>query len=136
MSGRLVLAIISTLIEEAAIVAIVRWGLPRINIDIPLWGLIVLMAVWLTYSVTIYRKGSQALRQKQMVGLPDMTGTKGKVVSPLAPEGLVKIKGELWIASSASGEMESGGEIIVVEQDRLKLVVRAKSAADDLEKTE
>jgi len=136
MTGRLVLAIISTLIEEAAIVAIVRWGLPQINIHIPLWGLIVVMAVWLTYSVTIYRKGSQALRQKQMVGLPDMIGTKGKVVSPLAPEGLVKIKGELWIARLASGEMESGGEIIVVEQDRLKLVVRAKSATDDLEKTE
>ena len=136
MTGRLVLAIISTLIEEAAIVAIVRWGLPQIDIHIPLWGLIVVMAVWLTYSVTIYRKGSQALRQKQMVGLPDMIGTKGKVVSPLAPEGLVKIKGELWIARLASGEMESGGEIIVVEQDRLKLVVRAKSATDDLEKTE
>jgi len=136
MTGRLVLAIISTTLEEAAIVAIVRWGLPQIDIHIPLWGLIVVMAVWLTYSVTIYRKGSQALRQKQVVGLPDMIGTKGKVVSPLAPEGLVKIKGELWIARLASGEMESGGEIIVVEQDRLKLVVRAKSATDDLEKTE
>ena len=136
MTGRLVLAIISTLIEEGAIVAIVRWGLPQIDVHIPLWGLIVVMAVWLTYSVTIYRKGSQALRQKQVVGLPDMIGTKGKVVSPLAPEGLVRIKGELWVARSASGEMESGGDIIVVEQDRLKLVVRAKSATDDLEKTE
>jgi len=136
MTGRLVLAIISTFIEEGAIVAIVRWGLPQINVHIPLWGLIVVMALWLTYSVTIYRKGSQALRQKQLVGLPDMIGTKGKVVSPLAPEGLVRIKGELWVARSASDEMESGGEIIVVEQDRLKLVVRAKSATDDLEKTE
>jgi len=136
MTGRLVLAIISTVIEEAAIVAIVRWGLPQIDIHIPLWGLIILMGVWLTYSVTTYRMGSRALRQKQVVGLPDMIGTKGKVVSPLAPEGLVRIKGELWVATSATGEMEPGGEIIVVEQERLKLVVRASSTTDDLEKTQ
>jgi len=133
--GRLILAIISTLFEETAIAVIVLWGLPRLGINIPLWGLVVLMVAWLTYTVTTYRMGSRALRKKQIVGLPDMVGTKGKVVSPLAPEGLVRIKGELWVAKSASGEMEPGGEVIVVGQDRLKLVVR-DSTADDLEEAE
>ncbi len=128
MTGRLILAIISTILEEAAIVAIVRWALPRIDVHIPLWGLIILMVVWLTYSVSTYRMGSRALLRKPVAGLPDMVGSKGKVVSPLAPEGLVKIKGELWIAKSAGAEMEPGGEVIVVEQDRLKLVVRESSA--------
>jgi len=136
MMGRLILAIFSTLLEETAIVVIVLWGLPQIGIQIPLWGLIALMVVWLAYSVFTYRVGSRALRMKQVVGLPDMIGTKGEVVSPLAPEGLVRIKGELWVAKSASGEMEPGGEVIVVRQDSLKLVVRESSTNNDLERTE
>ena len=133
MSGRLVFAIISTLFEETAIAVIVLWGLPQAGIDIPLWGLVPLMLVWLTYTVTTYRMGSRALRRKQVVGLPHMVGGRGMVVSPLVPEGLVKIKGELWVAKSANGQMEAGGEIIVVAQDRLKLVVRDSSTVDDLE---
>ena len=136
MTGRLILAIISTLLEEAAIVVIVLRGLPRIDIHIPLPGLIALMVLWLAWSVIIYRMGSVALRRKPIISLPDMVGSKGKVVSPLVPEGLVRIKGELWIAKSASGEMELDKKVIVVEQDGLKLVVRESSAADDLERTE
>ena len=134
--GRLILGIISTILEEAAIVAIVRWGLPQIDVHIPLPGLIALMVVWLAYSVFTYRMGTRALMKKQLVGLPDMIDSKGKVVSPLAPEGLVRIRGELWVAKSASGEMKSDGEVIVVGQDGLKLVVRERSTADDLERTE
>ena len=136
MTGRLILAIISTILEETAIVVIVLWGLPQIGVDIPLPGLIALMVAWGTYSVITYRMGSRALEKKPMVSLPDMVGGKGKVVSPLAPEGLVKIKGELWVVKSASGEIEAGAEVIVVAQDRLKLIVRATSPADDLGKTE
>jgi len=136
MTGRLVLGIISTILEEAAIVVIVRWGLPEIGVDIPLWGLIILMVVWLAYSVATYRIGSRALRRKPVVGLPDMVGSKAKVVSPLAPEGLVRIRGELWVAKSAGGEMELGREVIVVGQDSLKLVVRESHATDDLERNE
>ena len=135
MTGRLVMAIISTLLEETAIVVIVLWGLPKIDVHIPLPGLIALMVAWGAYSVMTYRMGSRALRRKPVIRLP-MVGYKGKVVSPLAPEGLVKIKGELWAATSASGEMEPGVEVIVVAQDSLKLVVRASSTTNDSEITE
>ncbi len=136
MTGRLVLAIISTLLEETAIVVIVLWGLPEIGVHIPLPGLIALMVAWGAYSVITYRMGSRALREKPVISLPDMVGSKGAVVSPLAPEGLVKIKGELWIAKSVGGEMEPGVEVIVVGQDRLKLVVRENGTTNDSEKTE
>jgi len=119
MTGRLILGIISTLLEEAAIVVIVLWGLPKIDVHIPLAGLIALMVVWGAYSVITYRAGSRALRKKPLISLPDMVGSKGEVVSPLAPEGLVRIKGELWIAKSARGKIKSGGEVVVVGQDRL-----------------
>ena len=133
---RLIMAIFSTLLEETAIVVIVLWGLPQVGIQIPLWGLIALMVVWGAYSVFTYQLGSRALRKKQTIGLPDMTGSKGEVVSPLAPEGLVRIKGELWIAKSASGEMKSGVGVMVVSQESLKLVVRESSTTNDLEQIE
>ena len=137
MSARLVWAIISTLLEEAALVAIVLWGLPYLGIhNFPLAGLIAVMVALGAYSVIIYRRGSRALRRKPLDGLPDMVGSQGEVVSPLAPEGLVRIKGELWQAESASGRMDTGEEVTVVGQDGLKLVVRKRSTSDDLEKTE
>ena len=135
MTGRLVLAIVSTLMEETAIAVIVLLGLPRLDIHIPLAGLIVLMAAWGTFSVITYRMGSRALSRKPVVGLPDMVGSKGKVVSPLDPEGLVRIKGELWVAKSASKKINTGAEVTVVGQDGLKLVVR-KSGTGDLKATE
>ena len=124
MSGRLVLAIISTLLEETALAVIVLLGLPHLGIRIPLAGLIALMVVWGAFSVTTYRMGSRALRKKPVVGLPDMVGSKGKVASPLTPEGLVRIKGELWVATSARKRINTGEEVTVVGQDGLKLVVR------------
>ena len=54
MSARLALAIVSTLLEEAALVAVVLLGLPKLGIEIPPAGLIALMAAWGTFSVIIY----------------------------------------------------------------------------------
>ncbi len=135
MRGRLIYAIVSTLLEETAIVVIVLWGLPGLGIEMPLAGLIGLMVAWGVYSVITYQIGSRALREKPLVGLPGMVGSKGRVVSPLAPEGLVRIKGELWLARADSGEVEPGQEVIVVAQEKLRLVVRAGDTSDDLEKT-
>ena len=134
MTGRLILAIVSTLLEEAAIAVIVLLGLPRLGLYIPLPGLIAVMVLWLAYSVVIYRAGSRALRRKPVINIP-VTGSKGKVVSPLAPEGLVRIKGELWVAISAGKKLGVGSEVIVEEQDGLRLVVR-RSSPSNLEKTE
>ena len=136
MTARLILAIFSTLLEEAALVVIVLWGLPRLGIhNFPLAGLIALMVAWLALSVFTYQMGSRALRRKPVVGLPAMVGNKGKVVSPLAPEGLIKIKGELWVAKSDGTRIDVGEEIIVVGQDGLKLMVR-KGSPSNLKRTE
>lgn len=135
MSTRLILAIISTFLEEAAIVVIVLFGLPRLGIQLPVPLLIAVMVAWGTYSVFVYRMGSRALRKKPVVSLPHMVGSKGKVTSALTPDGLVRIKGELWIAKSESGEVEPGEEIVVMRQEGLKLVVRSKNHATELEST-
>jgi membrane-bound serine protease (ClpP class) len=124
------MAIISTLLEETAIVVIVLLGLPRVGIHIPLAGLIALMVAWAAFSVFLYRVGSRALARKPVIRLPDMVNSKGKVASPLDPEGLVKIKGELWVAKSTSGRMDAGEEVVVVGQEGLKLIVQNKEGKD------
>lgn len=133
MRTRLILAILSTLLEEIATAAIVVWGLPRIGITIPLAGLIALMAAWGAYSVITYQLGSRALRRQQVVGLPDMVSSKGNVVIRLAPEGMVRIRGELWAAKSNGGEINPGEEVIVTGQNGLKLVVRARNPRSNSE---
>jgi len=131
MSGRLIIAVVSTLLEEAVIAVIVLWGLPKLGVNIPLAGLIALMVVWGAYAVFTYRSGSRALRKKPVDGLPTMVGSKGKVVSSLTPEGMVRIKGELWQATSAGDNIDAGEEVTVVEQNGLKLI--CKSSAGDFE---
>ncbi len=130
MKGRFIIAIVSTTLEEAALAVGVLWGLPKLGIHIPLWVLIIVMLAWGAYTVTTYRMGSRALRKKPIAGLLDMVGSEGKVVSPLVPEGLVRIKGELWMAKSASGRMDTGVEVTVVGQNGLKLIVRKRRPGD------
>ena len=124
MTTRLILAIVSTLLEEAALVAVVLWGLPQLGIHIPLAGLIAMMVAWGAFAVFTYRLGSRALRRKPVIDLLPMIGNRGKVVSPLDPEGLVRIKGELWIAKSAGRRINTGEEATVVGQEGLKLIMR------------
>ena len=124
MTTRLIMAIIGTLLEEAALIAIVLLGLPQLGINLPLPGLIGLIIALGAYAIITYRKGSRALRKKPVAGLETMIGSKGEVVKTLAPEGLVRIKGELWAAKSTGRRIDTGEEIIVVGQDGLKLTVQ------------
>jgi membrane-bound serine protease (ClpP class) len=123
MTGRLIVAIVSTVLEEAALATLMLWGLPQVGIHIPLGGLIAIMAAWAANAIFFYRIGSRALRRRPVPGLASLVGGKGKAVSPLAPEGIIRISGELWEATSASGRVDVGEEVTVVEQDGLRLIV-------------
>jgi membrane-bound serine protease (ClpP class) len=123
-TARLILAIVSTSLEEVAIVVIWRWLLPEFGISLPVSVLIGVMAAWAAFAVTLFIITTRILKKQVVVGLPTMVGSKGKVASSLAPEGLVRIKGELWGATSDEGNVDKGEEIEVVGEDGLKLLVR------------
>jgi membrane-bound ClpP family serine protease len=133
MSGRLILAIVSTILEEAALVAVVLVGLPELGISIPLAVLIALMIGWAVVAVIIYRAGSRALRRKPVSGLEAITGSKGTVVKTLDPEGLVRIGSELWRARSAGNSIDAGQEVTIVGQNGIKLIVDRRDATDQEE---
>ena len=122
--SRLIVAVISTILEEIAIVVIWRWGLPQMDIYLSDFVLIMVMVGWLAYSVFTFWFVTRSLRRKLVVGLPTMVESKGKVVSPLTPAGQVRIKGETWGAESIDTNIDTGEQIVVVGEDGLKLMVR------------
>jgi membrane-bound serine protease (ClpP class) len=121
---RLIIAIVTTALEEAAIAVIVLWGLPKLGVSLPLAVLVVIMLAWLGFAVFTYRMGSRALQKKPEGGLSSMLGMRGEVVKRLDPEGMVRIKGELWKAKSAGRKIETGEVVTVVGQEGLELIVR------------
>jgi len=125
--ARLVLAIISTSLEEVAIYVIWRWLLPEFGIELPFQVLIGVMVAWVAFGTWLFIFTTRTLRKQVPVGLPSMVGTKGKIASRLSPEGMVRIKGELWGATSDEGNIDVGEDVVVVSEDGLKLSVRRVS---------
>ncbi len=128
MTARLVSAIISTLLEEVVLVVIWLWGLPQVGIELPIFVLIAAMVALAAYAVISFWIGSRALSRKAVVGMSALIGGRGKVVSPLAPEGLIRISSELWTAKSIEGNIDKGEGVTVVGLDGLKLIVRKGSS--------
>jgi membrane protein implicated in regulation of membrane protease activity len=115
-----VLTITTTLLEEAALVAVVLWLLPRVAINIPLWGLILMMIALGVYNSINYRLSKKALVKKPMIS-PDI-GSRGRTTTPISPKGYVRVNGELWQASSSS-TIDAGEEITIVGIEGMTLLI-------------
>jgi membrane-bound serine protease (ClpP class) len=126
MNTRLIIAIVTSLIDEVIIIAVVLWVLPRFDIHLPLWALVLLIIGFVIYAVGSYVIGARILNKKPLAGLTNMVDIEGSVTTSLAPRGFVKIKGELWKARAESGTLIPGTNIIVISQKGLELVVRKK----------
>jgi membrane-bound ClpP family serine protease len=131
---RLILAVISTGLEMAAIWAIGWLALPDLGIELPLMLLIAVTICWAAFSTWLFIFTTRTLKKQAQAGLPSMIGTKGKVTIALNPEGTVKIRGELWSAMTEEGEMEAGEDVIVVGQNGLKLSVRKTGGESNIKK--
>ena len=123
--GRLIISVISTLLDEFVILFIILWGLPMLGIRLPIPVIIIISLLWAGFAVLLYITGNSVMRKKPVSGLTDMTGLQGIVIKKLEPEGIVKIGSELWIASSSSGKgINQTTHIIVKERQGLKLIVK------------
>src|SRR3989304_1473176 len=100
LKARLILAALSTIVEEAAIFVVWRWGLPELGVYWPRPALFGVMGGWLAVSAAIFMFTTYLLRRQLAVAGPTMVGTRGKAAGLLAPEGMVRIRGELWSATS------------------------------------
>jgi membrane protein implicated in regulation of membrane protease activity len=121
---RFIMAVISTGLEEVAIWAIWRWVLPDFGIKWPFQALLAVMVAWAAFGTWLFILTTRTIGKQAPAGLPSMVGGRGRAVGRLDPEGLVKIRGELWGAVSEGGEIREGEEVIVTGEDGLKLTVR------------
>ena len=115
-----VLTITTSLLEQAALVSVVLWLLPRVAINIPLWGLILMMIALGIYNYMTYRVGKKAIVKKPMIS-PDI-GSRGRTTTPISPKGYVRVNGELWQAASSS-TIGVGEEITVVGIEGMTLLI-------------
>jgi membrane-bound ClpP family serine protease len=123
---RLILAVITSLLDEAIIIAVILWVLPRVGIHLPLWGTVLIACGFVVYAVTVFQLGTRILKRQPVPGLTDMSGMEGRTTELLNPEGMVRIGGELWKARAVNSAIEANKDIIVVAQEGLKLLVRKK----------
>lgn len=81
----------------------------------------VLLAVFFAFGMAAVIK---ARKKKPGTGREEMMGMKGKVIQTLEPEGMIRIRGELWKAKSKNGEkIPAGEEVEVVGVEGLMLIV-------------
>ncbi|MGB8707005.1 MAG: NfeD family protein [Dehalococcoidia bacterium] len=119
-------AVLSWMLEEILLAAFVLWLLPHFNVNIPLWGLAIMMIALAIYSGVMYRIGRQTFFIRPKVAAGNLIGSEGRVTSPLAPDGYVKVQGVLWKAICNESELGVGDEVEVIGMEGLRLIVKPK----------
>jgi membrane protein implicated in regulation of membrane protease activity len=122
-NARLIVAIVTTLLDDVLILLLLLIGLPYFGIYLPLTLIIGIALVWIGFSVFLYVVGSKVMKKKPLAGFTDMVNTQGIVVRAIAPNGMVKIKGELWSVKSAGETITKGEQVIVTGQNNMELTV-------------
>lgn len=81
----------------------------------------VLLALFFAFGMAAVIK---ARRRKAQTGREELVGMIGEVVEPLVPQGIIRIRGELWKAESRDkNEIPVGNKVKVVGMEGLKLIV-------------
>lgn len=118
-------AVIGTIIEMCILMAILLWGLPAVDINLPVWAIVLLAILMLAYSYYTYRMGRKALSRKLLHEMEAMIGVSGFVVTEGGDNCYIKIRGELW-KSLSDTPLIKGEEVVVVSVNGFKLVVESK----------
>ncbi len=123
----LLMAVISVL-DEAAIAAVILGALRLFGIRFPLWIIAVVAALLVGWAAVSY----SVLKRNPRMGFESMTGAMGVVIQPLSPRGVIRIGNELWAAESRDGTVEIGTRVLVVQQHGLLLTVTKAGDAPPL----
>ncbi len=75
------------------------------------------------FFIIIIGAGLKAQRIKPVTGKEGMIGLSGEALDILSPDGRVMVEGEIWNATSISGNIDRGGKVIVKKMKDLILYV-------------
>ncbi len=84
----------------------------------------VVIALIVIFTVVIFLI-RRTVRKPPVVGKEQLIGQAGVAVTGIAPRGLVKIRGELWTATSKE-QIKEGGQVVVKDVKGIMLVVRKR----------
>jgi membrane-bound serine protease (ClpP class) len=86
--------------------------------------------VALLFFVFVLRAIARARRRPVSIGLEELVGASGKVISPLTPVGQVRVHGEIWKARSEGEVLVKDEPVEVLAIEGLTLVVRRSTARE------
>jgi membrane-bound ClpP family serine protease len=127
IKARPIISILLSIADEAIILTVAMVVLSQFGIHVPWWAIAIVVLIFLAYNFFAYR----ALRKNPQLGFENMIGKTGFAEGSVSRNGTVRIGHELWSALTKGEKIESGSEIVVVEQSGLKLVVARKPSSND-----
>ena len=92
--------------------------------------LIVAALIVFAFFVLVVTQGGVAMRRPHATGTESLVGTTGVVVSPLRPQGQVRLHGETWRARTEGGDLLKDGPVEVLRTEGLTLIVRRLGEPD------
>ena len=126
----LVYAIVLSLAEQAVLLFVLLWLLPRVGLEVPAWAVVLLAASLAAYSVVLTRLNYRALNQIPIQS--PAIGAHGRVVQTLNPRGYVKLGNELWSAEVEGRHLVQGEEVVVLRVAGLLLTVAPVEMSDEV----
>jgi len=88
------------------------------------WSVIIpSVALTVLFFVFAIGMGIRAQRRKPTTGFEGIVGEVGEVMSTLKPDGQVRVRGEIWFATSTGGTLKKGTRVVVVRVDGLRVTV-------------
>jgi len=86
--------------------------------------IVTVVAFTALFFLFVVGKAILAQRRQAVTGREGLVGAVGLAKSPLAPDGVVLIQGELWEASAEGERVEAGERVRVVKVEGLRLIVK------------
>ncbi len=122
-------AIAVSLAEQAVLLLVAFWILPKTGIAVPAWLIIVVAILLAIQSVILTHVNLRTLDRRPLFS-PD-SGAHGRAVSDLNPTGYVRVDNELWRAVSDGANVEKGEMVMVKSRDGMRLIVSPSVSHDE-----
>ena len=120
------LIVLASLLDDAAVALFILLFLWLLKVPISLPIIIFVVLFFVASAFAMHKLVIPALHKKVITGAEGMIGLEGKAVEPLTPNGLIRVKGEYWKATSAGEDIVVGENVEIVVLDGLTLRVKRK----------
>ena len=117
------------LLDEILIGSVIIFVLWELGVPIPFWVYILAGVVCATVYWLLYRILSRQ-DKKSPAGYGSMIGLRGKSITSLNPQGLVRVQGEMWKAVSKCGVIVEGVDVVIEDLQHLTLIVTIQGESE------